>query len=364
MAGFDPLTRRSGVIAGANICYMRAKPLPEKETDMPDLSRRHLLAGTAAVGVFAATASMAQERPASAPPRDLTGKSILITGTSSGFGRLGAEHYARRGAKVFATMRNLPRPEATELAELARAEKLDIHIIEIDVLSDEQVARGVAEAERINGGPLDVLVNNAGIGITGPSEVQDMEATKLIFDTNVFGPHRMARAVLPGMRQRGSGQIIQISSQLGRVIVPHGGHYSGTKFALEAMSEQLAYELVPHNIDVSIVEPGGYPTEVWVNRNIYTGALKARAEQEHLEGYPQIVANMGEEDGSGRSADPMDVPRVIEQLIAMAPGTRPLRQPVSGGNIPQTEINRVTAETQIGWLGGSAYGPAIKAVLG
>jgi len=329
---------------------------------MTALTRRTLLAGAAATTALAATATRAQPDSVQ-PTADLSGKSILITGCSSGFGRLCAEHYARLGARVFATIRNLPRPEAEELVKLAREENLDLHVIEIDVLSDDQVAAGVAEAERINGGPIDVLVNNAGIGISGPVEVQDMAATMLAFDTNVFGCHRMARAVLPGMRAKGAGQIFQISSQLGRVIVPYGGHYSATKFALEAMGQQLAYELVPHNIDVTIIEPGGYPTEVWVNRNIYTGALKNRAEDVHTSGYPEVVANMGTEDGSGRSADPMDVPRAIARTVAMAPGTRPLRLPVSGGAIPQTMINEVTARTQLEWLGRSdRLGPVMRAV--
>jgi len=329
---------------------------------MPDLTRRSLLAGAAATTVLAATASRAQGDMVAATP-DLAGQAILITGCSSGFGRLGAEHYARAGARVFATMRGLPRPEAEELRSLAQRENLDLHVIEIDVLSDEQVERGVAEAVRINGGPIDVLVNNAGIGISGPVEVQDMAATMLAFDTNVFGCHRMARAVLPGMRAKGGGQIFQISSQLGRVIIPYGGHYSATKFALEAMGEQLAYELVPHNIEVTIIEPGGYPTEVWVNRNIYTGALKERIAERHAEGYPEVVARMGTEDGSGRSADPMDVPRAIARTIALPAGTRPLRVPVSGGAIPQTAINEVTARTQLEWLGRSPQlGPVMRAV--
>ena len=328
---------------------------------MPQLDRRRFFGAAAATTAAIATASLPLRASTGKP--DLKGKSILITGCSSGFGRLGAEFYARAGAKVFATMRNLPRPEGEELRALARADGLDIHLLEIDVLSDEQVAAGVAEAERINGGPLDVLVNNAGIGITSPVEVQDMEATRLIFDTNVFGCHRMARAVLPGMRARKAGQIFQISSQLGRVIVPYSGHYSATKFALEAMSEQLAYELVPHNIDVTIVEPGGYPTDVWVNRNIYSETLKARAEAVHTAGYPEQVAQMGQENGSGRSADPMAVPREIARLIMLPQGTRPLRLPVHPGPKPQTPINEVTARVQVEWLGRSpAFGPLVKAV--
>ena len=118
---------------------------------MPALTRRHLLAGAAATGAIAATASVAQPSATSAVP-NLTGKSILITGSSSGFGRLGAEHYARLGAKVFATMRNLPRPEADELRELAASERLDITVLELDVTNDDaggkRRARGGAAGGR------------------------------------------------------------------------------------------------------------------------------------------------------------------------------------------------------------------------
>jgi NAD(P)-dependent dehydrogenase (short-subunit alcohol dehydrogenase family) len=325
------------------------------------LDRRALLAGAVATAALAARRAHSAE-PVYTPELSFKGRSVLITGCSSGFGRLTAELLARQGARVFATMRALPRPEADELTALAQAESLDLHVIALDVTDLKQVNAAVKEAERINGGPFDVLVNNAGIGITSPVEVQDMEATRLIFDTNVFGPHRMARAVLPGMRGKGGGQIIQISSQLGRVIAPYSGHYSATKFALEAMSEQLAYELVPHQIDVSIIEPGGYPTKVWVNRNIYSAALKERSMAVHSEGYPQQVAAMGSEDGSGRSNDPMDVARAIAGLIALPPGTRPLRLPVSPGNKPQVPINEVSARVQTDWLGNSRAGPLIRAV--
>ncbi|MCB2088105.1 MAG: SDR family oxidoreductase [Sphingomonadaceae bacterium] len=329
---------------------------------MPSLDRRSLIAGAAATTALApAISAKAAEKPGETAP-DLAGKSILITGCSSGFGRLAAEYFARSGARVFATMRNMPRAEADELRSLASEEQLDLHVLEIDVLRDEHVAAGVAEAERINGGALDVLVNNAGIGISGPVEVQDMEATKLAFDTNVLGYHRMARAVLPGMRAQKSGQIFAISSQLGRVIVPHAGHYSATKFAVEAMFEQLAYELVPHGIDVTIIEPGGYPTKVWVNRNRYSAELKERASDVHSSGYPEMVSRMGTEDGSGRRADPMDIPRAMAEIIAMPAGKRPLRRPVSGGPIPQTAINDVSASTQIAMLGNSPFGPLVRAV--
>ena len=327
---------------------------------MPAMNRRSLLAGAAATSALAATARAA-ETSATAP--GLEGKAILITGTSSGFGRLGAELFARRGAKVFATMRGLPRPEAEELRKLARDEKLDLTVLALDVLDEDQVNRAVAEAEKLAGRGLDVVVNNAGIGITGPVEVQDMEATRLAFDTNVFGYHRVARAALPGMRARKSGLIVAISSQLGRVIAPFAGHYSATKFAVEAMFEQLAYELAPHGIEVSIVEPGGYPTKVWVNRNRYSGELKARAEEKHKAGYPGVVARMGTEDGAGRTADPMDVPRAIASIIALPAGRRPLRTPVSNGGVPQTGINEASAAAQRAMLGRGPMAPLVEGVL-
>ena len=322
---------------------------------MPSIDRRTALALGAAATAGAAL-------PAAASDKALAGKSVLITGSSSGFGQLAALLFARSGAKVFATMRNLPRNEAQEMRQTAKTEKLDITVLELDVLSEASVNKAVAEAEKLAGGGIDILVNNAGIGITGPVEVQDMEATKLIFDTNVFGPQRVARAALPAMRKKKSGLIFNISSQLGRVIVPGGGHYSATKFALEAMSEQMAYELVPLGIEVCVIQPGGYPTRVWINRNGYTKALRERAEAERLADYPALTGRMGTEDGSGRTADPADVPRAMLEIAALPAGKRPLRRPVHPGAKPQEAINKVSAETQLTWLGNSPFGPWIKAV--
>lgn len=326
---------------------------------MSTINRRTLLAGTAAVSAMAAIPAAADVL-ANAP--DISGKSVLITGCSTGFGRLAAEKFAREGAKVFATMRNLPRAEGDELLALAKAENLDLHLIEIDITDDQQVASGVAEAERINGGALDVLINNAAISIAGPIEIQDMEATQLIFDTNVFGAQRMMRAVLPAMRAAGSGHIFNITSQLGRVMLPGFGHYSPTKFALEAMSEQIAYELVQHNIDMTIIEPGGYPTKIWENSRRKTMALLERSDETHLGGYPEMIAQLRAGTGGGGTTDPMDVPNAIAEIMAMPPGTRPLRRAVHPGAKPQLAINKISAEAQVGWLGESPYGPWVKAV--
>lgn len=330
---------------------------------MPTIDRRSLLAGAAATSVLAATGARADHHVSA--KADLSGKSILITGTSSGFGRIGAELYARHGAMVFATMRGLPRPEADELRQLASDEQLDITVIELDVLDEAMVNSAVAQAEQLAGGALDVVVNNAGIVMGGPVEVQDMQAASLMFDTNVYGVHRVTRAALPAMRARGSGHIVNISSQAGRVVFPSGGLYSASKFAVESMSEQLAYELFDHGIDVTIIEPGGFPTEVGQNRAKYTQDLFERVEPVHGNGYPELVAAMQNtrtvRDGPVPPGmpDPVMVPQAILEITSMPAGTRPLRRAVHPKFIPQEEINRVSAEAMVGFLGQGRFGKAV-----
>ncbi len=328
------------------------------------VNRRQMLGGSAAVlgSMGQAPQALGETSAQIDGLGPLAGKTILITGASSGFGRIGAEIYARLGARVFASMRNLPRPEAAELTALAEAENLAIEVVEIDVTSDDSVTAGVGVVLERTGGTLDVLINNAGIGLSGPIELQDMEATLLAFETNTFGPHRMALAVLPAMRETGQGQIFQISSQLGRLVIPGSGHYSPTKFALEAMSEAMAYELVPHGVEVTVIQPGGYPTEIWRNRNALTAALRDRTPSELLAAYPELTAGMGE-GGGGGSTDPADIPNKIAEIIAMPRGTRPLRVAVHPGNRPQLGINQATNEAQLAMLGNSPYGPWVKDVL-
>ena len=327
------------------------------------LNRRNLLLGASMAAAAYATGCTNSSGASASETIDLTGVSILITGCSSGFGRLGAEHYARLGAKVFATMRNLPRPEATELQALADSDELDITVLEIDVTKDDQVKAGISAALKAAGGKLDVLINNAGISIAGPIEAQDMAATQLIFDTNVYGVQRMIRAALPSMRANGNGHIFNVTSQLGRVIIPGFGQYSPTKFALEALSEQLAYEVASHGIEVTIIQPGGYPTKIWSNQNAPSAALKARLSDDVISAYPQFTAGMGKREAGGGETDPMDVPRAIAGAISKPKGTRPLRIAVHPIARPQEAINKVSAEMQLAVLGKSPFGPIVKGVL-
>ena len=175
---------------------------------------------------------------------------ILLTGCSSGIGYASALELARAGHQVIATMRNPSR--SPQLAETAAKEKLPLEVRTLDVVSDDSVrACFSAIAE-----PIDVLVNNAGIEVHGSTEELPMDEVVAVMNTNYFGAIRCIKAVLPQMRERRAGCIINISSVAGRISNSPLGAYSASKFALEAISESLAGEVKPFNIRVAIVEPG------------------------------------------------------------------------------------------------------------
>jgi NAD(P)-dependent dehydrogenase (short-subunit alcohol dehydrogenase family) len=170
---------------------------------------------------------------------------VLITGCSSGFGRAAAVELTKRGHEVVATAR---RPEVLEDLDVART-------LALDVDSDRSVADAVAAAGRI-----DALVNNAGFGIVGPVERLPIDEGRRLFETNFFGALRMIQAVLPQMRERGDGTVVNVTSVAGRVAPPLDGMYSGTKFALEGLTEALRLEVGHFGIRVALVEPGNFET--------------------------------------------------------------------------------------------------------
>ncbi|MEO1251568.1 MAG: SDR family oxidoreductase [Pseudomonadota bacterium] len=334
------------------------------DRSQPAPTRRALLAGASALAAAAvAPRATAQNADAAAP--DFSGKSVLITGTSSGFGQLTALYLARASATVIASMRNLnggARQEARDLMAIAAGEELDLHVVDIDVTDDALVTSGVAEAETIAGGALDVVVNNAGIGMAGPVEINDMEATRLIFETNLYGYLRVARAALPAMRDAGEGLIVNVSSQLGRFVIPGLGMYCATKFGLEAMFETLAYELAPFGVETTIVQPGGYPTKIWENGVRYTEDLVSRVEETRREAYGGHIA-ISEGMMTGEYfTDPMDVPRAIAEIIAMPAGQRPLRRPVHPNPAAAVAANTALAGVQAQVLGGGRFAPWHAAV--
>lgn len=180
-------------------------------------------------------------------------KSVIITGTSKGIGLETALAFARAGYKVFATLRNSG--SATGLKEKIKAESLPITIFSMDVNSDEAVEECIGDILEEHG-PVDVLVNNAGIEYHGSVEEMEIDKFKAVMETNYLGVIRCIKGVLPAMRKNGSGCIINVSSISGKIAGPPFGAYSPSKFAIEALSEILAAEVKPFNIRVAIVEPG------------------------------------------------------------------------------------------------------------
>ena len=185
---------------------------------------------------------------------------VLITGCSSGIGLATARHFARLGDEVHAGVRHPS--TAWELTAAIESDKLKIAPLTLDVDDDASVRRGVQEVIA-RSGRIDVLVNNAGIGGGGPIEDVPIEFAKSMFETNYFGTIRMIQAVLPGMRERRSGAIVNVSSIAGRLAIAGHGHYSAVKHALEAASEALAQEVLAFGIRVAVVEPGVVVTPIF-----------------------------------------------------------------------------------------------------
>src|ERR1700726_1044840 len=209
-------------------------------------------------------------------------QTILVTGSTSGFGRLTVETLARQGYHVFAGMRaaagkNAPAAEA--LRALAQREVLALQIVEIDVTDDASVERAIAVIIETTG-RLDVVVNNAGVSYSGPLEAFTLEQVRQQFEINVFSVLRVNRAVLPQMREQGSGLLLQIGSIAGRLGLPFLGLYGATKFALEGLTESYRYELAPFGIDVAILEPGTYPTAIAAKRQIAADTERAALYQD------------------------------------------------------------------------------------
>jgi NAD(P)-dependent dehydrogenase (short-subunit alcohol dehydrogenase family) len=225
---------------------------------------------------------------------------ILITGSNSGFGKLAALSLARQGHDVVATMRNLTKGDA--LREEAAAENLTIEIRPLDVCDPASVAAAIGDAST-----LDVVVNNAGFEVAGAVEMVDDDLLARQFDTNVAGPLRVVRAVLPAWRERGSGTIVNVSSIAGVVGTPFGGVYAASKHALEALSEALHFETSVYGIRVRLVEPGRFDTGF--HDNIVT--VNGWEGSEYAQRAERFRGSQGALSGDGPAPDPQDVADAI-----------------------------------------------------
>ena len=268
-------------------------------------------------------------------------KTVLITGAASGFGRDTAETLAAAGHTVYASMRDVAGRNAGA-ADALRGR--GIKVVELDVAEDASVERGVA-AELADAGRIDVLINNAGLASAGVSEGFTADQAKILFNTNVVGVIRTSRAVLPGMRAAKDGLIINIGSILGRVTFPFFGIYGASKFALEALTDSYRYELSQLGVDVVLVQPGAYPT------NIYS-AIQQPADAARGEAYGEIGAIPGKMFETFMSMfqtenapDPHDVAAAIVALIDTPKGSRPART-VVGQSFGADAVNDATAPVQ------------------
>lgn len=276
---------------------------------------------------------------------------ILVTGANSGFGNLIVGDLVEGGHHVAGTVRD---PESRNAEAAAALRGLGVEVVNIDVTDDDSVNRGVAVA-RDALGDIDVLINNAGVGVVGLQENFSADDFQRVFDINVFGVQRMIRAVLPQMRAQGAGLIVNVSSLLGRVTIPFLGPYNATKWAVEAISENYRAELSQLGIDVVVVEPGGFPTA-------FFGNLIEPSSRDRDEGYGEIAGApraMLEGMGNSLAANPEQTPQIVSdsvvELVNMVPGTRPFRTEVdrSGMSDPIKPYNalhaRVTEELFTGY---------------
>jgi NAD(P)-dependent dehydrogenase (short-subunit alcohol dehydrogenase family) len=185
---------------------------------------------------------------------------ILVTGSSTGIGQETVLHMARKGHQVFAGLRSPA--TATELKDRIAAEALAVEIVQLDITDGDSVDRAVRTVMDSTG-RIDALVNNAGIGGGRAVEETPLEEVRAVFETNYFGTVRMLLAITPIMREQRSGRIVNMSSLAGRMVFGCHGHYSAAKWALEGLSEALAFEMAEFDVRVALIEPGSVPTPAW-----------------------------------------------------------------------------------------------------
>ena len=256
-------------------------------------------------------------------------KVVLITGTNSGFGWLAAKSVAALGHNVYATMRDTEGKNADKAKALAQVENITV----LDVsLTDETSVKNAINTIIATEGGIDVLVNNAGVSMFGVAESATPADVQRMFDVNVVAPWRLMKLVLPFMRRQSEGLIINVSSGWGRFAAPFTVVYGASKFALEGLSEGLHYELRPLGVDVAIIQPGAFPTEM-------SQKIQAGSDTSVVDDYKAIAdipdklfAAIGQMFETAKP-NPQDVADAVVNLINLPKGQRPLRtvvDPVTG----------------------------------
>jgi len=283
-------------------------------------------------------------------------KTILVTGASSGFGRLTAETLSKSGHKVFAGFRSAEGARK-QIADELKAK--NIEILKVDVTDQASVDTAIVQLLEKSGNKLDVVVNNAGMASAGLSEAFTAEQARDLFEVNVFGVQRVLRATLPVLRAKRAGLVINVGSILGRVTLPFFGLYGASKYAVEAMTDSYRYELSQLGVDVVLVQPSAYPT------NMYAAAQKP-ANGELAKSY----GDTGEVPGKilktfmtlfqGENApNPQDVATAIDKIVATPAGSRPERV-VVGLPFGSDAVNTAVAPIQRGVIESLGLGDLTK----
>ncbi|WP_437893715.1 SDR family oxidoreductase [Sorangium sp. So ce124] len=289
-------------------------------------------------------------------------KDVLVTGCSSGFGRLIALSLAGRGHRVFATVRDREGRAAGAAAELAAQGAGRITTVEMDVERDASVEAAIG-ALAADGACIDVVVNNAGLSAMGLSEGFTTDQALRLFQVNVLGAHRVNRAVLPLMKERRRGLLVHVSTGLARMVMPCFGLYAASKAALEMLAEAYRLELAPLGIESAIVEPGPYPTALGRN-------MLAPAEPARLAGYGELAelparmnAGLAAMFEAAGAPDPRDVADAVVALVEAPAGKRPLRTIVGGGSGQALgELNAVAERLQAETLRAQGLGHLLEVV--
>ncbi|MGN6615186.1 MAG: SDR family oxidoreductase [Candidatus Nitrosocosmicus sp.] len=211
-------------------------------------------------------------------------KVAIVTGSSSGIGHEISLILARNGFTTYATMRNLQK--GSDLKSIVQDEKLHLHFVQLDVTDENSVKKAI-QTIYDEAGRIDILINNAGYGLTGAFEDLSLNEIKTQYETNVFGLIRTTQEVLPIMRKQRSGMIVNISSGVGRFGYPTGSAYVSTKFAVEGLSECMSYEVEPFGIKVILIEPGVIQT------NFFNSSVLAKKSQDPNSPYAPLMKGIG-----------------------------------------------------------------------
>ncbi len=230
----------------------------------------------------------------------------VVTGANSGIGRATAIHLAAQGHTVYGTVRSVTK--ASKLNAMAEAAGVQVRLVELDVADDESARAGMEQILGETGGVVDVLVNNAGVGGNATAEECSPALHLEVMNVNLCGAVRCAQAVLPGMRERGRGTIVNITSVVGRIAALAQSPYVTSKWALEGYSEELAQEVAPFGVRVAIVEPGVTKSAIFA-KNIDMPNLTGAYDPQYRRMFQMYAA------GIGHATDPFEVAAVVHHAV-------------------------------------------------